>query len=216
MLLSKVLEFSTFDLGLVDYQSSSQFQKELFLSVKEGLFRSALIFCRHYPVITLGRLADKKNILLSQEKLSMRGISVCQSERGGDVTYHGPGQLVVYPVFNLNYLKKDIHLFLRNLEEVVINLLADLGIYAERRPGLTGVWLDNQKIASVGIAIKNWITFHGLSLNVKKEDLSNFSIIRPCGMDIKMTSIETILNRNIEFEGVKEILIDKFSNIFYN
>jgi lipoate-protein ligase B len=126
------------------------------------------------------------------------------------VTYHGPGQVTAYPIFDLHYLKKDINFFLRNLEQVVIDLLWDFGIKGTRVSGLTGVWVDKQKIASIGIAIKQWITFHGLSLNLKKADLANFSFIRPCGMDIEMTSLETLIDRPIEINDIKQALIHKF------
>jgi lipoate-protein ligase B len=206
--------FKIFDLGLADFQKALDFQKETHSAIKNNGLSSALILCRHYPVITLGRAANKKNILVSKIELEKRGIAVYEIERGGDVTYHGPGQLMAYPVFNLNYLKKDIHWFLRQLEETVITYLPDLGIKGERQPGLTGVWVDGKKISSIGIAIRNWITFHGLSINIKNGDLANFRLIRPCGMDIEMVTLETLLGRNIEIESVKENLIHKFREIF--
>jgi len=199
-----------FDLGLIEFQKAWQLQKEIFEEINNSHFNFALILCQHYPVITLGRSADKQNILVSQDELRFKGIQIYEIERGGDVTYHGPGQLNVYPIINLNYLKKDVHWFLRRLEEIVIDFLSDFGIKSERRTNFTGVWVDKRKIASIGIAIKNWITFHGLSINIKKDDLVNFSLIRPCGMDIEMTSLETILERNIEIGGIKEKLINKF------
>jgi lipoate-protein ligase B len=212
----KIMDFKIFDLGFVDFKKAWQFQKEIFTEVKNGYLTSALLVCRHYPVITLGRLGKKENILVSEYELKKREIQIYQIERGGDVTYHGPGQITVYPIFNLNYLKKDIHLFLRRLEDIVIRLLSDIGIMALRFPGLTGVWVgpSPQKIASVGIAIKNWITFHGLSINIKNNDLDNFSLIRPCGMDIKMTSLETVLDKDIELDTVKNNLIEKIKDIF--
>ncbi len=206
------MQFKTFDLGLVDFKESCQFQKEIFQQVKGGLLKSAVILCQHYPVITTGRLVDKNNILVSEEELQKRGIGFCKTERGGSVTYHGPGQLMIYPVFNLNYFKKDIRLFLRNLEYTVISLLNTLGIDAETRPGLTGAWLGEKKISSIGIAIKNWITYHGLAVNIKKGDLANFSLIRPCGMDIIMTSAESALNKEVSIENIKEILIRRWQN----
>jgi len=208
------MQFKIFNSGLVDFKKIWDFQKQILQAVKNQEIPSALILCQHYPVITLGRTANKKNILISEGELRNRGIQICEIERGGDVTYHGPGQLMLYPVFNLNYLKKDIHWFLRQLEEAVIVYLSDMGIKGQRRPGLTGVWVNGKKIASIGIAIRNWITFHGLSINIKRDDLANFSLIRPCGMDIEMTTLETILERNIEIESVKENLIHKFREIF--
>lgn len=198
------MDFKVFDLGLIDFKRAECVQKEIFQDVKEGSLKSGLVICQHYPVITIGRSGHKKNILVSQKELTIRGIAVYQIQRGGDVTYHGPGQINIYPIFNLNYLKKDIYLFLRYLEDLIIKLLSDFGIKGSRYPGLTGVWIDKQKIASIGIGIRNWITFHGLSINIKKNDLDNFSLIRPCGMDIEMTSLETILDRDVEISMVKE------------
>lgn len=204
------MQIEVFDLGLIDYRTAWDFQKEAFKVVKYENFANTLILCQHFPVITLGRTTDRKNILVDESELSLKKIKVYQIERGGDVTYHGTGQLTVYAIFNLNYLKKDIHFFLRYLEEVTIELLYDLGVKGTRYPGLTGVWVDKQKVASIGIAIRNWITFHGLSINIKKFDLDNFRLIRPCGMDIEMTSLETVLGRDIEIDNLKESLIRKF------
>lgn len=199
-----------FDLGLTDYENSWEFQKDIFLEVKSGLYPFAMVFCRHHPVITLGRMADRNNILPGADVLKERGIKVFETERGGEVTYHGPGQLTVYPVCNLNYLKKDIHWFLRELENAVILSLAEFGVNASQRAGLTGVWVKEKKIASIGIAVKNWISFHGLSINVKSNDLDNFRLIRPCGMDIKMVSLEEAAGRACEMNDVKEALLDNF------
>lgn len=209
-----VMEFKIFDLGLVDFKSAWGIQKEIFGDVKTGVINSALVLCRHYPVITLGRRADKKNILVSAESLKTRSIAVYEIERGGDVTYHGPGQITVYPVFNLRFYKKDIHLFLRQLEKIVIDLLADFGIIARRYQGKTGVWIGERKISSIGITIKDWITFHGMTINIKRDDLNNFSLIRPCGMDIKMTSLEDVLQRDVEIGNIKDKLIEFFKGTF--
>lgn len=203
-----------FDLGLIDFNVALQFQKDALCEIKNKTLDSALIICRHYPVITLGRQADKKNILVSEDELQAKGIPVYKVERAGDVTYHGPGQITVYPIFNLNYFKKDIHLFLRQLETVVIDLLSDFGIIGLRNKGLTGVWLGRQKIASIGIAIKNWITFHGISINIKKDDLANFGLIRPCGMDVEMACLETVLGQEVEIDSVKGNVVHKFEDVF--
>lgn len=215
------MKFKIFDLGIADFDKTWQFQKEIFLKVKNGLIDSSIILCQHHPVITLGRLAKIEHILISRDELEARGIRVFNTERGGDVTYHGPGQLTVYPIFDLKYFKKDINNFLRRLEDVVIDLLSDFSIKAEKYLGLTGVWIrpaggntDKQKIASVGIAVRSWITFHGLSINIKNNDLDNFLAIKPCGMDIKMTSLETILGRDVEINDIKLKLLQKFSNLF--
>jgi lipoate-protein ligase B len=202
------MEIKIFDLGLVDYKTAWDFQKNIFNLVKSNCLDSALILCQHYPVITLGRKSDLRNILSSEQELKGRGIEIYETERAGDVTYHGPGQLTVYPIFNLNYLKKDIHWFLRKLEEIIIEILSYFRVKGERIPGFTGVWVGKQKIASIGIAIRDWITFHGLSINIKKNDLENFRLIRPCGMDILMTSLENILERDIELGTFLQTIAD--------
>ncbi|MCK9602882.1 MAG: lipoyl(octanoyl) transferase LipB [Candidatus Omnitrophica bacterium] len=208
------MEFKTLDLGLVDFQEAQDAQKKIFLDVKSGALKSTLILCRHHPVITLGRQADKKNILISPKELKKREIPVYEIERGGNITYHGPGQIIAYPIFDLNYFKKDIHLFLRSLEKVAISLFTDFRVKAAALPGLTGVWINNKKAASIGIAVRNWITFHGLSINIKKNDLFNFQLIRPCGMDITVTSLEEALDKDVRIEAVKEKIIHKFKGIF--
>lgn len=208
------MNFEVFDSGLIDFTKSLQLQRSIFQQIKLGAIESALMTCRHNPVITLGRQARLDNILISDAELKLKNIQTCRIERGGDVTYHGPGQLIAYPIFNLGCYKKDINLFLRKLEEILINTLFLFGVKAVRIKGLTGVWVGNKKIASVGIAIKNWITFHGLSLNIKEDDLDNYNLIRPCGMDIKMTSLETVLGKNIEIDIVKVNLISKFRDVF--
>ncbi|MGD9014711.1 MAG: lipoyl(octanoyl) transferase LipB [Candidatus Omnitrophota bacterium] len=200
------MQFKLFDLGLTDYQSAWDFQKSVFLQVKAGQMHCALILCQHKSAITMGRKSDKRNILADKADLQRLNIRIFEIERGGEVTYHGPGQLCVYPIANLTYFKKDINWFLRSLEALVLDTLSDFGIQAKTRPGLTGVWVKTRKIASIGIAIRSWITFHGLSLNVKSSDLANFSLIRPCGQDIMMTSMENILREGVEIKRVKEAL----------
>jgi len=204
---------------LVDFDLALAKQKEIFSAIKSGLLESTLIICQHYPVITLGRQAclsgrqaKPENILAKPDQL--RDIKVRQIERGGDVTYHGPGQITCYPIFNLNYFKKDIHWYLRALEQAVIDCLSGLGITSQRRPGLSGVWIGTRKIASLGVSIKNWITFHGISLNIKRADLANFKLIRPCGLDVEMTCAEAHLGNFIELEGVKSLLLEEFKRVF--
>jgi len=208
------MRFKVFDLGLTDYKKAWDFQRETFLNVRNGSLDSALILCRHYPAITMGRMSNRQNILLSEEELNNKGISLHIIERGGDVTYHGPGQVTVYPVFNLEHFKKDIHWFLRDLEEVAIKTLGSVGIKSERSPGRTGVWFGNKKIASVGIAIKNWVTFHGLTINVSRHDLYNFSYIRPCGMDIEVTCAEKVLNRAVDISRLEKAVVESILDTF--
>jgi lipoate-protein ligase B len=208
------MDFRIFDFGLINYFTAWQVQKEIFKAVKHGFLGSALVLCRHNPVITVGRNASKGNILASREQLQDLGIPAYGIERGGDVTYHGPGQLTIYPIINLSLVNKDLHWFLRQLEESVINFLSGFGVKAERQSGLTGVWVENKKIASIGIAVKNWISFHGLSLNIKNDDLENFKLIKPCGLNIEMTSLESILNSEIDIGSVKNLLVQEIKSSF--
>ena len=204
------MENKILDLGLVDYQKALQLQKDNFELIKSGSLKSVLVFCRHYPVITLGRRAKIENIKIDMQSLSSRKIPVYPVERGGDVTYHGPGQLVIYPLIHLEAYKKDIHFFLRCLEKTVIMVLSEFGIKASAKAGFTGVWAGERKICSIGITVRNWISYHGLALNVSKSDLANFSLIKPCGLDIEMTSMETILNQEIKFIDVQKTFIRRF------
>lgn len=208
------MTFEVFDLGLIDFATAWQFQKDMVVRVRNKNICAALIICRHYPVITLGRLAKRDDILISAFQLNERKIPVYEIERGGQITYHGPGQITAYPVFDLNYLVKDIRIFLRELEQAAIDLLSDFGIAAMRRPGSTGVWVEKEKIASIGIAIKSWVTYHGLSINIKNDDLANFGLIRPCGKNIRMTSLESVLDRHIEIENLKASIISNFKERF--
>jgi lipoate-protein ligase B len=201
-----------FDIGLIDFLEGLTFQEEVLQSVRSGRFHSALILCSHHPVITMGRAAARANVLASESQLSLQGIKVVQTGRGGDVTYHGPGQALVYPIWNLAFFKKDIHAYLRTLERFLIGLLGEFGISGTQRKGLTGVWVDDKKIASIGIAVKHWITFHGLALNIGAADLKNFSLVKPCGMDIAMTSVESVLGREVPRHAIQEALIRRFTH----
>jgi lipoate-protein ligase B len=204
------MSFKLFDLGVIAYQQAWEAQKSLFQDVACGRLSSGVILCQHPAVITVGRSGKKENILADDAALKSRGIAVYDVERGGDVTYHGPGQLLVYPIVNLAHVKKDIRFYIRVLEETGLALLAAFGVTGLRKAGASGVWVGNQKIASLGIAIKQWITYHGLAINIKNDDLSNFSLIRPCGMDITMTSLEGVLQREVSIIQVKQMLTEDF------
>lgn len=208
------MQVKVFDLGLIDYAHAWESQKQLFGMVRDGFVSSAVISCRHNPVITLGRLAQRQNIRCPADELEKRGIRVYETERGGDVTYHGPGQVMLYPVFNLALFKKDIHLFLRQLECAAISFLSEWTSTAAQRTGLTGVWVNGRKIASVGIAVRNWVTFHGLSINIKEADLENYRFIRPCGMNIEMTALEAVIRGGVAIERVSVNLIKAFCDVF--
>jgi len=207
-------ECRVIDLGLKDYRETLELQHQLVEKKHKENLPEILLLVEHNPVITLGRSSHPENILLDREQLEQLKIQLHYIERGGDVTYHGPGQLVAYPIFDLNNYKQDTHLFLRQLEEVIIKTVESYNLKAERIKGLTGVWVDGKKVASIGVAAKKWITFHGLALNVNT-DLKYFSYIHPCGMlDKKVTSIAELLKRKIDFTEVKNRVVEKFSEIY--
>lgn len=207
-------DFEVLDLGLIAYQDGFSLQQDLVNEITSGKRKGVLIFCEHSPVITLGRSAKKENVLKPGEQLKSLGIEVVAANRGGDVTLHLPGQLVVYPVFNLRYLGRDIGLFLRNIEKAVISVLKDYRIKAAALEGSTGVWVEQKKIASIGIAVKNWVAYHGVSLNINC-NLDLFSLIRPCGQDIIMTSMARFIHFNdLNVSEIKIKLADKFKQVF--
>ncbi len=200
------------DLGLIDYQDAYEIQKRRVEEVLKGA-QGTVFLCEHPTVLTMGRMADKANILATEQILNERGIPIHWIDRGGDTTLHAPGQLVIYPIFNLQLFKKDLHLYLRKLEEVAIDLLKRFGIVANRFLPQTGVWVGDKKIVSVGIGVRRWVTFHGLAVNVNT-DLNLFRLIKPCGLDVTMTSIAAIKGQKILMEDVKEKLKDSFEEIF--
>ena len=185
------------DLGHRPYAEALALQRALCRRRMAGELRQdLLLLVEHEPVVTLGRGARASSLPLAPEELRRRGVAVAEVERGGDVTYHGPGQLVGYPILQLREHREDLHWYLRQLEAVLISALAGLGIAAERNPGLTGVWTRGRKIASLGVHVKQWVTFHGFALNVST-DLRAFDLIVPCGIQgVVMTSIATELGRS--------------------
>ena len=188
-------ELAVVGLGRMDYEEAWALQRAVASARIDGtLQRDHLLLVEHPPVITKGRAASAANVLLSPEQLAARHIHVHEVERGGDVTFHGPGQLVGYPIYNLNEHRPDLHVFLRQLEQALIAALDHFGIEGSRREGLTGVWVDNRKIASIGIHVKKWVTWHGFALNVMT-DLTFFDLIVPCGIDqVLMTNMQKELN----------------------
>jgi lipoyl(octanoyl) transferase len=178
------------DLGHRAYAETLELQRTLCRRRLAGeLDRDLLLLVEHEPVITLGRATRATSLPLAPAELERRRVAVVEVERGGDVTYHGPGQLVGYPILQLREHREDLHWYLRQLEAALIGALAELGIAAGRKPGLTGVWTGGRKIASIGIHVKQWVTYHGFALNVTT-DLSGFDVIVPCGIDgVVMTSV---------------------------
>ena len=177
-------------LGRMDYGAAHQLQRKLCdLRIAGEIDRDVLLLVEHEPTITMGRGTRAESLPLSPEQIRGRGLTVVEIERGGDVTWHGPGQLVGYPILDLNQHKPDLHWYLRQVEEVLIRALARLEIQAERNPGLTGVWTGGRKIASIGIHVRRWVTTHGFALNVVN-DLAGFGLIVPCGIQgVEMTAV---------------------------
>ncbi len=203
-----------FNLGRVDYAEALNLQRELVSLRQRESLPELLLLVEHDHVITFGRAGRETNLLSDEEALKRASVEVHYIERGGDVTYHGPGQLVAYPIFDLNYWKKDLHLFLRNLEDVIIQTLSEYDLKAERIKGLTGVWVEGEKVAAIGVAVKKWITLHGFALNVNT-DLSYFTFIHPCGItDRPVTSMQELLGEKVDFEEVIKIVQEKFAEVF--
>jgi lipoyl(octanoyl) transferase len=200
--------------GLLNYHDAWNLQKKLFQDVTENRNTNYLILTEHPAVITLGKNSDKQNIVSNSNILESQNIDVVEIDRGGDVTFHGPGQIVGYPVFNLEKFKKDVHWYLRSIEEVIIQTLTNYQITATRIKGLTGVWVENQKICAIGIKVTRWVTMHGFALNVATA-LNYFDHIVPCGIsDKSVTSINQIINGSVDIKEVKENICKSFENIF--
>ncbi len=195
------------DLGLIEYSLAYQKQKECLSQVIAG-GKDTLLICEHPNVLTLGRLGKATNILNKQNI-----IPVIEVDRGGDVTLHSPGQIVIYPVFNLKHFKKDIRLYVNILEQVAIDFLGEFGISACRKPDEIGIYVENNKIASIGIGIKKWVAYHGISININN-NINLFSDIRPCGLDVGMVSLSKLLARDITVDSIKVKIINIFERLF--
>lgn|SRR5574343_578991 len=212
------------DLGLIEYGNAWQMQKELFhQAIQEKIEgkhpKHHLLVCEHPHVYTLGKSANQSNLLLSQAELKQKAIDVFDIERGGDITYHGPGQLVVYPIFDLEPMHLGVKKFVYNIEECIIRTLREYGIESERIDDRIGIWIgkgttNERKIAAIGIKCSRHVTMHGLALNVNT-DLGLFNNIIPCGIQDKaVCSMESELNRKLDMTELKEVLLKQFSSIF--
>ncbi len=176
------------ELGTVSYSEALRLQRELVARRKAGEIPDQLLLLEHPHVITLGRNARRENVLAGADLLRRAGIEVCETDRGGDVTYHGPGQIIGYPILDLSVWKRDVAAYVRALEEVIIAALAEFGVAAHREKGYTGVWTPGGKIAAIGVHISRWVTSHGFALNVET-DLDYFRYIVPCGLTRPVTSM---------------------------
>lgn len=196
------------DLGLIDYDAAYRIQKESVARVLAGGAQT-IVLCEHPAVITLGRLAQEANIL-DREAIERLGIRVVPIDRGGDVTLHAPGQLVVYPILNLAQSSRDLRLYIRKLEQVAIDLLRSFGIVANRISGKTGVFVGLNKIVSMGIGVRKWVTFHGLGINVNT-DLRLFDLIKPCGLDVRMNSMARLKGEALKMGEIKDRVVECLS-----
>jgi lipoyl(octanoyl) transferase len=218
------------NLGLIDYKEAWDLQEAIFsetiqrkIDKRKGLETpetdNYALFCQHPHVYTLGKSGSEEHLLLNNIELEDNHASFYKINRGGDITYHGPGQLVVYPIFDLDYFFTDIHKYMRFLEESVIQTLSEYGIIGERYDGLTGVWIEPntpkaRKICALGVKCSRWVTMHGIGFNINS-DLTYFNHIVPCGIDDKaVTSMQNELGKSLDFEEVSNVLKEKLANQF--
>ena len=214
-------------LGLIDYKEAWDFQEEIFqntiaekIRIRNGendlITKNYLLFCQHPHVFTLGKSGSEDNLLLNESGLADNNANFYKINRGGDITYHGPGQLVAYPIFDLDHFFSDIHKYLRFLEQAVIDTLLEYNIVSDRVEGLTGVWIEGdtpraRKICALGVKSSRWVTMHGIGFNINS-DLSYFSHIIPCGIDDKaVTSMQKELGSELDFEEVSQVLKEKLA-----
>ncbi|MBK6915749.1 MAG: lipoyl(octanoyl) transferase LipB [Ignavibacteriales bacterium] len=212
--MSSEKEILYIDAGIIDYQEAWELQKKILELRYQNKIPDVLLLLEHPNTYTLGKVADKKNLLSDPDFLKENNISVYEIDRGGDITFHGPGQIVGYPIINLVNWKRDAHEYLRGIEEVIIRTCDEFGLKSKRNPKYTGVWIDDRKIAAIGIKISRWITMHGFAFNINT-DLSLFNGIIPCGIKEKsVTSLSKELNVEVEIKIVKEKLLNNFKQFF--
>lgn len=206
------------DLGLVGYAQAWELQKRVVAARKADALEDLLLVCEHPHVITLGRNGKRGNLLATENVLRQKGIEYFETSRGGDITYHGPGQIVGYPILNLGAIKRDVVWYVRMLEEVMIRASADFAVTARREEGKTGIWAGQgsaaEKLAAIGVHISRWVTSHGFAYNVAT-DLRYFELIVPCGIaERKATSLEKLLQRQVGSDDVKRALAKHFGEVF--
>jgi len=210
------------DLGLISYTEALSLQQRLAAARKAGELEDVLLLCEHPHVITLGRNAKRENLLVSEHVLRQKGVELHETNRGGDITYHGPGQIVGYPILNLGAIRRDVGWYVRTLEDAMINVSGDFGVTAFRVQGKTGIWVHvgdrteatEEKLGAIGVHISRWVTTHGFAYNVST-DLRFFDLIIPCGIaDRKATSLEKLLSRTVALDEVKPRLVHHFAELF--
>lgn len=225
------------DLGLIGYAEAYALQKRVVAARKAGAIKDVLLLCEHLPVITQGRNGKREHLLVSEQLLRQRGVEFFETSRGGDVTYHGPGQLVGYPILQLGEIRKDVVWYVRSLEEVMIRASAEFGVCAEREAGKTGIWVTEgngknltrnslqapssqsaekaaEKLGAIGVHISRWVTSHGFAYNVAT-DLRNFDLIVPCGIvGRRATSLEELLGRAVDLAELKPRMAKHFGSVF--
>jgi lipoyl(octanoyl) transferase len=220
----------TIDLGLISYAEAYALQKRIVAARKADAIEDVLLICEHPHVITQGRNGKREHLLASENVLRQKGVSFHETSRGGDVTYHGPGQIVGYPILNLAAIRRDVVWYVRMLEEIMIRASRDFGVEAHREPGKTGIWVAPnvatadrrgrladpaaEKLGAIGVHISRWVTSHGFAYNVST-DLRFFDLIVPCGIaDRKATSLEKLLSRKVDSQGVAARLNAHFAEVF--
>jgi len=208
------------DLGLLSWDAAYALQQRLVAARKAGVTGDVLLFCQHPHVLTLGRNANPGNLLASEHVLRQKGVELRETNRGGDITYHGPGQIVGYPILNLDRIRRDVHWYLRTIEEAMIRASAEFGVTAYRIPEKTGIWvqppggISEEKLAAIGVHISRWVTSHGFAYNVST-DLRFFDLIIPCGLvDRKVTSLEKLLGRKVSLREVQARLSHHLAELF--
>ena len=206
------------DLGLIPYAEAYALQKRIVAARKLGVIDDVVLLCEHPQVITQGRNGKPEHLLASEDVLRQKGVEFLETSRGGDVTYHGPGQIVAYPILNLGAIRRDVVWYVRMLEEAMIRATAEFGIVAGREAGKTGVWVSegktSEKLAAIGVHISRWVTSHGLAYNVMT-DLRYFDLIVPCGIaDRKATSLEKLLGRRVEVKEVEPKIARHLGEVF--
>lgn len=206
--------FDYIDLDFIEYDKAWELQKDVFKLRTSNEIEDILFLLEHPHTYTLGKTAERKNLISNETFLNKYGIKIYDIDRGGDITYHGPGQIVGYPIIKLSNWKEDTHLYLRNLEQVIIDVCADYGLQTNRIEGLTGVWIDDRKIAAIGIKVSRWVTMHGFAFNINT-DLNLFDGIIPCGItDKKVTSLQKELGSEVDIQKVKQKIVNKFKEAF--